>query len=149
MACLASILYDPATSVSKSTAATLAMTPLDTINLRATFQVPANGRVLVRLQGVLHGAATIPQIFMGAMEGAVIRMRQAPMVGGGNLAATSLLSVESVGVVSGLTPTATLIWDAAYAVETLVAATGLKYGGLNNITANDAFGAFAFEIWNA
>ncbi len=38
---------------------------------------------------------------------------------------------------------------AAYGVETLVASTGLKYGGPNNTTANDAFGAFQFEIWEA
>ena len=41
-----------------------------------------------------------------------------------------------------------LTWDAAYGVETAVAATGLKYGGPNNATANDAFGALIFEVWS-
>jgi hypothetical protein len=34
-------------------------------------------------------------------------------------------------------------------VETVVASTGLKYGGPNNTTTNDAFGGFAFEVWAA
>ena len=41
------------------------------------------------------------------------------------------------------------VWDAAYGVETVVAVSGLKYGGPNNATANDAFGAFRFEVWAA
>lgn len=149
MSCLASALYDPAIAVTKSTAALLAMTALDTTNLRLSFTVPASGRVLVRLQGTLHGAATFPQILLGILEGANIRMRKAPMLGGGNLAATTLLAAEAVAVISGLTPGANLTWDAAYGVETIVAATGIKYGGLNDILANNAFGGFSFEIWQA
>ena len=66
----------------------------------------------------------------------------------GNLAATTFLTVEASFPVSGLTPAANLTWDAAYGVETLVASTGLKYGGPNDTTANNAFGAFIFEIWD-
>lgn len=146
---LAGTAYDPATAVSKSTAAALALTALDTTNLRLNFTVPASGKVLVRLQGVLHGATTFPQILLGVLEGSTVRMRKAPMTGGGNLAATTLQSVEAMAVVTGLTPGANLNWDAAYGVETLVLSTGLKYGGPNNTTANDAFGAFSFEIWEA
>lgn len=149
MACLGGICYDPATAVTKSTAALLAMTALDTTNLRITFTVPASGRVLVRLAAVLHGAATFPQILLGVLEGSTVRGRSAPMLGGGNLAATTLMKVESVVVIAGLTPSANLTWDAAYGVETLVASTGIKYGGPNNATANDAFGGFSFEIWEA
>lgn len=52
-------------------------------------------------------------------------------------------------LVVGLTPNASLTWDAAYGVETAVTSTGLKYGGPNNATANNAFGAFQFEVWAA
>ena len=50
-------------------------------------------------------------------------------------------------VIPGLTP-GPAVWDAAYAVEVVVASTGLKYGGPNNATANDAFGGFSFEIYD-
>jgi hypothetical protein len=149
MALLAGVHYDPAVAVSKATTAALAMTALDTTNLRLVFTVPSTGRVLVRLAGVLHGATTLPQILLGVLEGATVRGKNAPMLGGGNIAATSLVKAESVFLVTGLTPAASLTWDAAYGVETVVAATGLKYGGPNNTTANDAFGGFNFEIWDA
>jgi hypothetical protein len=58
-----------------------------------------------------------------------------------------MVTQEAAGVVSGLTPSASLTWDAAYGVETGVASTGLKYGGPNDTTANNAFGAFIFEVW--
>ena len=149
MSCLAAALYDPGTAVSKATTAALALTALDITNLRLTFTVPASGRVLVRLAGTLHGATTFPQIMLGVLEGATIKGRVPPVLGGGNNAATTLNRAEAVFVVGGLTPSTQITWDAAYGVETAVAATGLKYGGPNNTTANDAFGAFQFEIWEA
>ena len=149
MGLLTSALYDPSVAVSKATTAALAMTALDTTNLRLAFTVPSSGRVLVRLQGTLHGATTFPQILLGVLEGSTVRGRVSPAgLVNGNLAATTFLTVEAAFPVSGLTPAANLTWDAAYGVETLVASTGLKYGGPNNTTANDAFGAFVFEIWN-
>jgi hypothetical protein len=33
-------------------------------------------------------------------------------------------------------------------VEVGIASTGVKYGGPNNTVANDAFGGFAFEVWD-
>lgn len=140
--------YDPASAQSKVTTAALAMTALDTTNLRASFNAPANGTVLVRMQGTLHGATTFPQILFGVMSGSTVLNRVAPagMVNG-NLAATTFLTVEGLFVVKGLTPGAAQVWDAAYGVETLVASTALKYGGPNNATANDAFGGFIFECW--
>jgi hypothetical protein len=145
---LAGKLYDPGTAVNKVTTGLLALTALDTTNLRLAFVVPPSGIVLVRLKGVLHGATTFPQIMLGVLEGSTVRGRQAPMTGGGNLAATTLQQVEAQFLVTGLTPAASLNWDAAYGVETVVASTGLKYGGPNNTTANDNFGGFAFEIWD-
>lgn len=149
MALLASAYYDPVAAVTKSTAALLAMTAMDTVNLRCAFTVPASGKVLAYLSGVLHGAATFPQIMLGVLEGATVRMRRPPMLGGGNLAATTLMCIEANAVISGLTPGASLTWDAAYGVETIVASTGIKYGGPNDTTANNAFGGFTFQVWAA
>jgi hypothetical protein len=150
MPLLASATYDPAVAVSKATTAALAMTAIDTANLRVTFNAPGSGKVLVRLQGVLHGATTFPQILLGVMSGATVVGRVAPKVTlSGTAVATTFAPAEALFVVGGLTPGAAQTWDAAYGVETLVAATGLKYGGPDNATANDAFGAFLFEVWAA
>jgi len=149
MALLAGVAYDPATAVTKSTAALLAMTALDTTNLRLTFTAPSNGAVLVRLVGTLHGATTFPQIMLGVLDGATVRGRVAPQaVIGGTALATTMVNVAALVPITGLTPGNSYTWDAAYGVETLVASTGLKYGGPNNTTANDAWGAFIFEVWN-
>lgn len=150
MGLLAGAAYDPAVAVTKSTTAALAMTALDTTNLRLAFTAPANGTVMVRLQGTLHGAATFPQILLGVLEGATVKKRVAPAgLPNGNLAATTFLTVEALFLVTGLTPSASLTWDAAYGVETIVANTGLKYGGPNDTTVNNAWGAFLFEVWTA
>lgn len=150
MACLGAKLYDPAVAVTKSTAAALAMTALDTTNLRIVFTVPASGRVMVRLMGTVHGAVTFPSILLGVMNGAAVVGRVSPIGGMKNTAvATAMVTHEATFVVEALTPGAQLTWDAAYGVETLVASTGIKYGGPNNTTANDAFGAFIFEVWSA
>lgn len=147
MAVLGAIAYDPATAVSKATTAALAMTAIDTTNLRLTVTVPASGRLWVELQGTLHGAATFPQILLGAMEGSTVRTRvSAAGLLQGNAAATSMLTVVAFAPITGLTPASSITLDAAYGVETLVASTGLKYGGPNGTTANDAFGAFIFAI---
>jgi hypothetical protein len=150
MACLGAKNYDPAVAVTKSTAALLAITAMDTVNLRIAFPVPASGRVLVRLQGTLHGAATYPQVLLGVLEGATVIARKAPMAGLlGVAAAATFCNVEVLATIEGLTPGAAKTWDAAYGVESVVAATGIKYGGPNNATVNDAFGAFTFEVWEA
>ena len=150
MKLLKGVAYDPATAVTKNTTAALAMTAIDTTNLRLSgWTVPASGIVAVRLAGMLHGATTFPQVLLGVLEGSTVRFRHSP-IGAvrGTALATTHLPIESFGIVSGLTGGATPNWDAAYGVETLVASTGLKYGGPNNTTANDAFGAFIFEIWD-
>lgn len=150
MACLGAINYDPAAAVTKSTTALLAMTALDTTNLRIVFTVPASGRVMVRLQGVVHGATTFPQILLGVLQSATVIARVSP-IGGlkGTALATTQMTQEASFVVQGLTPSASLTWDAAYGVEVVQASTGIKYGGPNTTTTNDAFGAFIFEIWEA
>lgn len=145
---LAACLYDPAVAVTKATSALLAMTAVDTTNLRNTFTVPPGGRVRVRLVCTIHGATTFPAILLGVLNGATVVARVAPAQDFSNVA-TAFATCVAEFVVTGLTPAASLTWDAAYGVETLVAATGIKYGGPNDTTANNAFGAFGFEVWDA
>ena len=88
-------LYDPAVAVSKATSALLAMTALDTTNLRIAFTVPAHGMVKVRLAGTVHGATTFPTILLGVMEGATVRGRVSPLGGLKNTAvATAMVTRE-------------------------------------------------------
>lgn len=145
---LASKLYDPAVAVSAPTTAALAMTALDTTNLRLGFTAPASGTVLVHMRGVLHGATTFAQILLGVLSGATVMGRGDPIGGLKETAlATARLTQESMFIVSGLTGGSAQTWDAAYDVETVVASTGLKYGGPNDTTIDNAFGGFLFEIW--
>lgn len=147
---LGGVNYDPAVAVTKATSALLAMTALDTTNLRIAFTAPASGRVLVRLAGVVTGGTVAPTIHFGVLEGSTVKMRQAAFgaFGPAAPAATDYYAMEACAVVNGLTPAASLTWDAAYAVETIAASSNLKYGGPNT-SAVDAFGGFAFEIWSA
>lgn len=149
MSCLGAKLYDPATAVTKGTAAS-AMTAFDTTNLRLTFTVPSNGRVLVRIQCVVHGATTFSAILLGVMEGATVIGRVSP-IGGlkATALATAMVTQEASFVVEGLTPGGFLTWDAAWGIETFVANSLIKYGGPDDTTANNAFGGLAFEIWAA
>lgn len=148
MACLGAINYDPSTAVSKATSALLAMTAFDTTNLRITFTPPASGNVLVRIHCCVTGATTMPTILLGVLSGASVIVRASPTGGLKNTAvATAYVDQEIEAVVTGLSGSQT--WDAAYGVETIVAATNIKYGGPNNTTANDAWGACQFEVWEA
>lgn len=145
---LKAVNYDPAVAVTKNTTAALAMTAIDTTNLRLAITVPAHGMVRFRLSSCIHGATTFPSIFLGVMNGAAVVGRVAPMQLLGNTAvATALVAVVADFTATGLTPGAMNV-DAAYGVETLVAATGIKYGGPNDATANNAFGGFVFEAWD-
>ena len=149
MACLGAVLYDPSTAVTKGTAAS-AMAAFDTTNARITFTVPASGRVLVRIVCVVHGATTFSTILLGVLEGSTVKGRVSPIGGLKTTAvATGMVTQEATFVVPGLTPSASLTWDAAFGIETFVTSSLIKYGGPNNTTANDAFGALQFEIWEA
>ena len=150
MPCLGAVAYDPGTAVSKATTAALAMTAFDTTNARIVFTAPPSGRVLVRIRCAIHGATTFPQVLLGVLDGATVKGRVAP-IGGlpGTALATTLLVVEGLFTVGGLTGGNSYTWDAAYGVETVAASTGIKYGGPDNATANDAYGALIYEIWDA
>lgn len=146
--------YDPAAAVSKDTATLLALTAIDTTNLRLAFTTPASGagsaRVFVRLRGITHGATTHPQIHLGVLDGSTVKLRACPVDAypSATVAATDMVLKETAAVIA-VSPSTSYTWDAAYAVETVLAATGLKYGGPNDATANNAFGGFTFEVWPA
>jgi hypothetical protein len=145
---LGSKLYDPVTSASKITYSLLPMTAIDTTNLRIEFTAPASGNVLTRIRTLVHGATTYPQILLGVMSGSTVITRTLPLGGLKTSAvATSHLTQEHEGIVTGLTPGNSYTWDAAYAVQVVVAATGIKYGGANDTTTDNAFGGILYEIW--
>lgn len=145
---LGSIMYDPAVAVTQAASANLAITALDTTNLRITFTAPASGNVHIRLQGVIEGATTFPQVLLGVLEGATVVGRSAPIGGLKTTAlATGQLAIQAEFVITGLSA-GSHTYDAAYGVETAVAATSLRYGGPNDTTANNAYGGFLFEVWS-
>jgi hypothetical protein len=144
---LGSILYDPATAVSRATSANLAMTAMDTTNLRIGFTAPASTNVSVRIRCVVEGSTSYPQILLGVLSGATVIGRGDPIGGLQTTAlATGMLIQEAefpvVGIASG-----SHTWDLAYDVETAVASTGIKYGGPNDTTADNAYGGILFEVW--
>ena len=146
--CLGAKLYDPSSLTSNSTASLLAMTAIDTTNLRITFTAPVSGKVFCRLAGLTHGATASPQILFGVLDGSTVRGRVIPMGGLKEAgSSTARLALEGEFVVSGLTGGNSYSFDAAYGVQTVVASTAIKYGGPNNTTTNDAFGAFQFQIF--
>jgi hypothetical protein len=150
MGLLAGVNYDPATAVNKATTALLAMTAMDTTNLSVTFTAPPNGSVLVRIRGVVSGATTMPTILFGVLQSTTVIARQSPIGGlGGTALATTGVTQETLFTVTGLTAGTSYTWNAAYAVQVLVAATGIEYGGPNDTTANNAWGGFHFEVWTA
>ena len=148
MACLGAVNYDPAGAVSKATSSLLAMTAFDTTNLRITFTAPASGKVLVRLHCNVSGATTFPSILLGVLEGSTVVLRASPTGGLKTTAlATARVDQEITGVVA--VSGGSHSFDAAYGVEVVIASTNIKYGGPNNTTIDDAWGAIQFEVWEA
>jgi hypothetical protein len=143
--------YDPAATVTKSCAALLPMTVIDSTNLRNAFVVPFGGDVMVRIRCAVHGAATFPQILLGVIDGqGNIIGRVTPMASlMGTPLATTRMVLDASFCVQGLSAGDPKAWDAAYGVELAVANSAIKYGGPNNTTGEDAFGGFVFEIWRA
>ena len=148
MSLLSAVNYDPATAVTKSTASLLAMTALDTTHLRLGFSVPSSGNVMVRMKTVIHGSASVPTILLGVLEAGAVKGRGVPIGQVVAASATTMIAVETVFTITGLTA-GSHTFDAAYAVQASVGSTGIKYGGPNDALGNDAFGPFVFEIWSA
>lgn len=149
---LAGKLYDPGTAAGPALTPSVAMTAIDTTNLRLTFTCPASGMVLVRLRCVASGATSQPNFLLGVLDGSTVRMRQAPVGGNVNTGAqvaTDQQVFEAQAVIPGLTPSNSYTFDAAYGVEATVASMTMRYGGPNDTTATNAYGGFAYEIWEA
>jgi hypothetical protein len=142
-------LYDPAGAVSKATSSLLAMTAFDTTNLRLAITVPAHGMVRFRLRCIVTGATTCPTVFLGVLNGATVVGRVAPARDENATAnaATQNFLLDAEFTATGLAPVPMNV-DAAYGVEVVVAATNIKYGGPNDTTTNNAWGAFVFEAWD-
>ncbi len=147
---LAGTTYDPVGGVvSKATDTLIAMTAVDTTNLRLTFTAPANGKVMVKLKCTTTGATTYPRILLGVLDGATVRLRMSPIGATMQAAAsTMLMGQEVLGLVTGLTPGNSYTFDAAYGVEVVIASTNIKYGGPDDASGADAYGGFVFEIWD-
>lgn len=149
MSLLAGVHYDPATAVAKATTALLALTAVDTTNLRVTFTAPPSGNVLVRLRCAVEGNATSPNLLFGVLEGATVVGRQCPLASAVASATSSRNVLEAMFVVTGLTAGSTHTYDAAYAVQLVQTTSNIQYGGPNDTTTDNAWGGFAFEIWDA
>jgi hypothetical protein len=147
MALLAGKCYDPGSLVQKSTASLIPMTAIDTTNLRLTFTA-ASSSVMVRMRAPTAGATTFPAILLGVLDGSTVKLRMAPMGALAGSFATTYLSQEVNGLVTGLTPGNSYTWDAAYSVDIVLASTNLQYGGPNDASGNDASGGFVFEVWD-
>jgi hypothetical protein len=146
---LKAALYDPAVAVSKATSALLAMTAFDTTNLRLAVTVPAHGMVRFRLRCNLTGATTSPTILLGVLNGATVVGRVIPTYENATAnAATQSFVMDAEFTATGLAAGATN-FDAAYAVQVLVAATNIKYGGPNTNAGANAWGASVASVTGA
>jgi hypothetical protein len=105
--------------------------------------------VYFRIAAQFHGSTTLPAIMLGILDGSTVKARVNPLAAMPTSSlATGCGAFDASGVIS-VTPGTNYTWDAAYGVETVSDVGGIKYGGPNNATTNDAFGGFAFEIWKA
>ncbi len=136
------------TRVQKATSSLLAMTALDTTNLRLTFTAPSTGVVLVRMRAPVVGATTMPQLLFGVLDGATVKARQAPLSFHMPNSSSAVIMLTSSFIVGGLTPGTSYTWDAAYGVEFVVASTNIVYGGLDDTTGGNQFGGVGFEIYD-
>jgi hypothetical protein len=145
---LGAILYDPASAATKATSSLLAMTAVDTTNLRLTVVVPSHGMIRIKMQVPYEGATTYPEILLGAMVSSTVIGRVQPVCTAGATAlATTRMVCYADFIVTGLTAGTTVI-DAAYGVEIVLASTNLKYGGPNDTTTDNAWGAFIYQIFD-
>jgi hypothetical protein len=124
------------------------MTAFDTTNLRLAVTVPAHGKVRFKIRCQVTGATTSPTVLLGVLNGATVVGRVAPQYENATANATSQNFVlDAEFTASGLTPGAAN-FDAAYAVQVVVASTNIKYGGPNTNGGANAWGAFLFEAWD-
>lgn len=145
---IAAILYDPATAASASTEALLAMTAIDTTNLRhSVIPTPPSGRLHVRMRFALDIGlgAGLPAILVGVMSGSTVLARVAPKIIAGN---AYRAMAEAEFTVSGLAPASFVTLDAAYAVQIEEVGTAIAFGGPDDNAGDNAYGGFLFEIFS-
>ncbi len=149
MKLLAGTHYDPTgAQITKATSSLLAMTALDTSNLRLTFTAPSNGIVMVRSKSPIGLAATTPQVLWGVLDGATVKARQAPLMAFLAAAAGANTFQTTSMIVGGLTPGQSYTWDLAYSVEVVVASSVIHYSGLNDTVSANQWGGISFEVWD-
>lgn len=126
------------------------MTAFDTTNARITFTAPSNGSVLVRLRVADKGSVSKPTVLLGVLDGTTVRARQTPIscIAGQGGVATPLIQYEIVSLVTGLTGGNSYTWDAAYGVQVAQASSNFGWGGPNDTTTTNAYGALSYEIWD-
>lgn len=147
MSLLGAVAYDPAVETEASTSGRAVMTAFDTTNLRITFTVPASGTVRVRITCTGHGAASYAQNLLGVVQGSTVMGRVAQSGRpSGQAAATTMQGLSADFIVKGLTPGASLTWDAAWSTKVVFGFSALKRGGPNDTTVDNAFGAVVFMI---
>ena len=147
---IAALLYDPAIAVTKSTSTLLALTAIDTTNVRLTFTVPSHGKVCVVICVTnATSAALQPLLMLGVLQGSTVKGRVVPMATLSSSTITTYASKQYAKfIVSGLTPGVVLTWDAAYGVEAVASSSNIAYGGPNDATSNNAWGGLRFEIYD-
>lgn len=153
---LGSIAYDPAGAVQRG-GAPVAMTVFDALNASIDINAPASGKIrtclsawvsFTNLLGYFNG-------HLGVMDigGAQNVLRQRLAVGSRRHADSSSQStpfgerLEAGGIISGLTPGSYYGLAMAFGVENSGFSNGFSYGGPNDATANNAYGALIFEVW--
>ena len=138
--------YDPDPAVTASTASRIAMTAIDTTNLRNIFTIPSHGMIFVRMEVAVAGGASIPSVMLGVMVGGTVVGRLLARVHSNG---TTAKLVAEFTVSSGLGTIGTSCQlDAAYGVEVEVGSSALKWGGPNDTTSDNAWGGFQFSVFN-
>jgi hypothetical protein len=142
-ALLASVEYNPASGVAKTTTSGT-WVALDTTNLTASFTAPASGRVLVRLTANGRISSSSANLFWGLVtHSTTTQVGDALNVTQNTLAGT----IAAAMILSGLTPSTVYNLDWAFAV----AGTGtgsVFYGGGTTINAGST-GPAIIEVWAA
>src|SRR5690606_39372193 len=106
---LALVQYDPATETAYAISSST-LTALDTTNLRAVFNAPASGRVIVRLSATCRAATSGSNTALawGLLEGATTVPGTVKRV---NSQVVAQMKPFYTAVVDGLTPSQEYTWD--------------------------------------
>lgn len=129
------LAYEPGTAQNKSTTSTT-LVAVDTTNLRATFTVPASGKVLVKLCGRTATSSGL-NLYWAILEGATQRGKTQFVTD----EASGSRPLISIPILTGLTAGASVSLDWAWAVQST--GTGNLFIDASGITSGGAY----MEIW--